>query len=93
MAKVKLSTNNLEQEFLYPDSSRRLKLDPGYVSLSKLVLATTKDYQHRIYLGTGIYAEITLKYKTGRGFQPWQTTYPDYRSTEYLDIFNYLRQI
>lgn len=91
---VKLFTNELEEEFLYPDSSRRrLNLDPGYISLSKLVLATTKDYEHRIYLGRGIYAEITLRYKRGRGFQPWEVTYPDYRSTEYLEIFTYLRQI
>lgn len=91
---VKLFTNELEEEFLYPNSSRRrLNLDPGYISLSKLVLATTKDYEHRIYLGRGIYAEITLRYKRGRGFQPWEVTYPDYRSTEYLEIFTYLRQI
>lgn len=91
---VKLFTNELEEEFLYPHSSRRrLNLDPGYISLSKLVLATTKDYEHRIYLGKGIYAEITLRYKRGRGFQPWEVTYPDYRSSEYLEIFTYLRQI
>jgi hypothetical protein len=91
---VKLFTNKVEQQFLYPDSSRRrLNLDPGYISLSKLVLATAKDFEHRIYLGRGIYAEITLNYKRGRGFQPWGWTYPDYRRTDYLDIFNYLHQI
>lgn len=94
IVRVKLSTNELEDEFLYPNSSRRrLNLDPGYITLSKLVLATTKDYEHRIYLGRGIYAEITLRYRRGRGFQPWEVTYPDYRSTEYLDMFTYLRQI
>ncbi len=91
---VKLFTNRLEQEFLYPHlSRRRLNLDPGYISLSKLVLTSTKNFEHRIYLGRGIYAEITLKYKRGRGFQPGEVTYPDYRRTEYLDIFNHLRQI
>ncbi len=91
---VKLFTNKLEQEFLCPHlPRRRLNLDPGYISLSKLVLATAKDFEHRIYLGRGIYAEVTLKYKRGRGFQPLETTYPDYRRTEYLDIFNHLRQI
>lgn len=91
---AKLFTIKLEEEFLYLNSPRRrLNLDPGYISLSKLVLATTKDYQHRIYLGKGIYAEVTLKYRRDKGFQPWGATYPDYRRTEYLNIFNYVRQI
>jgi len=91
---IKLFTNQLEQGFLHPDTDhRRINLDPGYLTLSKLVLASTKDYQHRIYLGRGIYAEVTLRYKKGEGFEPWGWTYPDYRTGEYLEIFNHLRKI
>lgn len=94
IGEIKLFANQLEQDFLHPDTEdRRINLDPGYLTLSKLVLASTKDYQHRIYLGRGIYAEVTLRYRKGKGFEPWGWTYPDYRTREYLEIFNRLREI
>lgn len=94
IVEIKLFTNQLEQNFLYPHSrQRRLNIDPGYITLAKLVLATSKNFQHRIYLQKGIYAEITLRYKRGKGFTYWEWTYPDYRSKEYIEIFNHLREI
>jgi len=94
IAKIKLFTNELEGDFLHPHSSnRRINLDPGYICLSKLVLVTTKNQQHRLYLEDSIYGEVTLRYKRGRGFKPWQWTYPDYKSKEYLEIFNHIREI
>ena len=71
---------------------RRINIDPGYLAPGKLVLATTKDHQHRIYLGKDIYAEVTLRFKNG-SFCPWEWTYPDYRIPEYIDIFNRIRSI
>ncbi len=94
IGEIKLFTNQLEQDYLRPGTNHRcINLDPGYLTLSKLVLASTKDYQHRIYLGRGIYAEVTLRYKKGKGFETWEWTYPDYRTEEYLAIFNHLRKI
>jgi len=94
LVSIKLFTNKLEEKFLWPGSSRRkINIDPGYLTLSKLILATTKDFSHRIYLGSGIYAEVTLRYLKNKGFQPWEWTYPDYRSKEYLEIFNQLRSL
>ncbi len=94
IVEIKLFTNRLEENFFCPHSRhRRINLDPGYVTLAKLVLATGKNFQHRIYLGKGIYAEITLRYKRGKGFTYWEWTYPDYRSKEYIEIFNHLREI
>lgn len=94
IVEAKLFTNKLEKEFLYPHShNRRLNLDPGYLTFSKVVLATTKDYQHRLYLDKGIYGEVTLRYKRKKGFTPCEWTYPDYRSPEYLEIFGHLREI
>ena len=94
IAEVKLFTNELEQSFLYPNSKKRcINIDPGYLSFSKLVLATTKNYAHRIYLSKGIYAEITLRYEKGKGFKPLKWTYPDYRSEVYLQIFQQIRRI
>jgi hypothetical protein len=91
LAAIKRWTNELEME-LAVEGRRRINLDPGYLSLGKLVLATTKDWQHRIYLGGGIYAEVTLRYRRGR-FQPWEWTYPDYRSAAYIAIFNHIRHL
>jgi hypothetical protein len=93
IVEIKHSTNKLEEEFLNPKTGRRqMNLDPGYVSAAKLVLASTKDHIHRIYLRDGIYAEITLRMEN-KSFRAWQWTYPDYRSAEYMGIFNEIRRI
>jgi hypothetical protein len=91
LAAIKGWTNELERE-LALEGRRRINLDPGYLSLGKLVLATTKEWQHRIYLGGGIYAEVTLRYRQG-SFRPWEWTYPDYRSPEYIATFNHIRHL
>jgi hypothetical protein len=92
LADVKLRTNALEAEFAGPEwpVPRPINLDPGYLELAKLVLATTKDHAHRLYLRDGIYAEITLSYHDG-AFRPMPWTYPDYRSEEYRAFFEALR--
>jgi len=86
---IKHRTNELEWADAI-QGHRWVNIDPGYVSLSKLVLATTKDHAHRIYLGDGIYAEVTLHYQGGT-FRPWPWTYPDYASPPYIAIFNVIR--
>jgi len=90
LVEIKLFTNRLEEEFSDEEGSRRINIDPGYLVLGKLVLATTKDHQHRLYLDKGIYAEVTLRFKKD-SFCPWEWTYPDYRIPEYIDIFNRIR--
>lgn len=93
LVEAKIFTNELEEQFFFKDTkNRRINLDPGYVSASKMVLASTKDHAHRIYLGKGIFAEITLRYYQ-KTFQPWEWTYPDYRTKEYIDLFNQIRRI
>ncbi len=74
------------------NGKRQINIDPGYVSLGKLVLATTKDQQHRIYLKKGIYAEITLRFVDKR-FVPWDWTYRDYKSKQYMEVFNKIRSM
>mgnify|MGYP001074425811 CR=1 FL=1 len=90
LAEIKHAANALEQEWL-DGHRRRINLDPGYVSLSKLVLASTKDHAHRVYLGQGIYGEVTLCYRHKK-FSPWPWTYPDYASPPYLALFEGIRQ-
>ena len=88
---IKLLTNELEKA--NASDGRKINLDPGLLLHSKLILATTKDYSHRIYLGKGIFAEVTLIYRRKSGFQPLQWTYPDYKSPYALEFFNRVREI
>ncbi|MGI6604016.1 MAG: DUF4416 family protein [Firmicutes bacterium] len=88
---LKRWTNELEEQYAV-QGRRRVNIDSGYVSLAKLVLATTKDNIHRIYLGQGIYAEVTLRYRAGH-FEPWPWTYPDYASPPYLKIAEEIREL
>lgn len=95
LVEMKLFTNKIEQAFTTekPDGeARRVNLDAGYLCMAKLVLASTKDNAHRIYLCDGIYAEITLRFYR-KTFQPWEWSYPDYRSPTYVAIFNRIRKI
>jgi len=94
LAEIKCRTNRLEQQIAddcqplgYP---RPVNIDPGYLDLAKLVLATTKDRSHRVYLGEGIYAEVTLHYADG-AWRPWPWTYPDYHKPEYHAFFARVR--
>ena len=88
--RLKLFTNKLEKRFSAM-GKRRINIDPGYITADKLVLLTTKNYTHRIYLKNGIYAEVTLFYKE-KTFKPWEWTYPDYKTDDYIDFFNHVRE-
>ena len=93
LKQIKISTNKLEEELasIYSHPIRPINLDPGYLSLSKVILSTTKDYSHRVYLGDGIYAENTLYYYQ-KSFRSWKWTYPDYQTPDYIQFFNELRK-
>lgn len=91
LASIKLITNSLEDS-LSTGGRRRVNLDPGYLELAKLVLASTKDFSHRIYLGKGIYAELTLFYRSG-AFRPLEWTYPDYRTKWCIETMDKIRRI
>jgi hypothetical protein len=95
---AKLTTNGWEAEYSAAADKpepRPLNLDPGYLTEAKLVLVSTKDRDHRLYLDRGIFAENTLFFRAG-GWQlrPW--TYPDYQRADYHLFFtrcrDYLRQ-
>lgn len=90
LSKLKIITNQIEKRLAHL-RQRRINIDPGYLDMAKLVLASTKDYRHRIYLNKGIYAEITLFYQD-KTFKSWEWTYPDYKSAEYITIFNKIRE-
>jgi len=83
---VKRRTNELEDLYRQQHDhgeSRPLNLDPGYISEGKLILASTKNHSHRVYLRDGIFAEITLHYHK-KSWQSREWTYPDYKQPEFL---------
>lgn len=99
IAQIKLLSNQWESEYRAVTGlqvERPINIDPGYVTEAKLVLATTKDRDHRVYLDQGIYAEITLYYQNHQ-WQHSRWTYPDYRLEETFATLttarDYLRSI
>ncbi len=88
---IKNKTIKLEEKFKISDS-RKVNIDPGYILPSKLVLASTKNFYHRIYTGKGIFQEITLNYKGGK-FRDYPWTFPDYRTPEYKNILADIRKL
>jgi len=94
LAEIKCETNHWEAEYAalgLHEEPRPLNLDPGYITPAKLVLASTKDHAHRLYLSGGIYAEITLMYRERR-WQPLEWTYPDYRREDFQEFFTQCRR-
>ena len=93
LAKIKRRTNKLEQKLakkLALPLTRPVNLDPGIIEPSKLVLATTKNFSHRIYIGNKMYAEVTLIFDKGC-WRPQAYTYPDYKQQCYFDFFDKVR--
>jgi len=87
---VKLSTNRVENRYIQ-DGKRQINIDPGYISLERLILATGKNYIHRIYLSKGIYADLSLIFHRG-SYRPLEWTYRDYADPEAIDYFNNVRE-
>lgn len=95
LAAIKCNTNEMEAligEMRGERLLRKVNLDPGILTLSNVVLATTKNCSHRIYLSQGIFAEVTLIYSRRAGWQPLEWTYPDYRTPMALDFFSTARE-
>jgi hypothetical protein len=94
LSDLKLLCNEWEHEYAAlarHSETRPLNLDPGYITQAKLVLASTKDHAHRIYLSQGIFAEVTLFYKH-RHWQHHEWTFPDYRRADYQAFFTQCRE-
>jgi hypothetical protein len=89
LAALKQASNQIEDRWKRDGGKRRVNIDPGYLSASQLVLASTKPFAHRIYIERGIWAEVTLLFKQGSFTSlPW--TYPDYAA--HIPLFNAWRE-
>ncbi len=91
LADIKIRTNEIEDD-LSISGRRNVNIDPGYLELGKLVLASTKNYTHRIYIGKGIYAEPTLQFFK-KTYTKWPFSYPDYSDAKSVEFFNYARGV
>ncbi len=95
LSDIKIWTNELENEikcYRKSDVARPINLDPGYLTHCNLVLASAKDYYHRIHLQNGIYAEVTLFYQH-EVFKNLPWTYPDFQTEEYKNFFLKVRTL
>ncbi|MBN2416612.1 DUF4416 family protein [bacterium] len=86
---LKVRTNEMEAE-LAVDGRRVINLDPGYLTPAKLVMASAKNFSHRIYIGEGIYGDLQLQYRHSR-FHPQHWTFPDYQTDAALAFFTAVR--
>lgn len=90
LPEIKAFTNSLESRFL-KKSNRRINIDPGYLVHERFVLATGKNFTHRIYIGGGTYADLTLVFSKGM-FQDLAWTYPDYKSDQMKKFLTLVRK-
>jgi len=93
LAQIKHDTNSLEQQLadsLNLSLPRPVNLDPGFIEPSKLILASTKNFSHRIYIGNKMFAEVTLMYEKGN-WRHFEYTFPDYRQSCYQDFLSKVR--
>jgi hypothetical protein len=85
LKEAKLFAAKLEKKYLNRSGGRVVNIDPGTVSLANLTLASTKDFAHRVYLGSGIFAEVTMIYND-KAFRPLPWTYPDYQRSDVAEF-------
>lgn len=93
IADIKHKTNEIEKELAVELSMylpRPVNLDPGYIEPSKLVLASTKNFAHRIYIGNNMYAEVTLSFHRG-AWRSYPFTFPDFRDDRYHGFLSEVR--
>jgi hypothetical protein len=89
IVQIKHQSNKIEEKYSKKDK-RQVNIDPGYIETPKLILATTKNFSHRIYLGDGIYGDVQLIWRGGRFIgNPW--TYPDYLEKDTISFFTSVR--
>ena len=88
---IKIHSNEIENLFL-DNGKRRINIDPGYLTLSNVYLASCKEYYHRIYIGNGIYLENEY-YWSKKDYVFFEWTYPDYKTEGYVNFFKELRNI
>ena len=99
LSRVKIRTNELEDVLRNESGVQRriVNIDPGYLTASALIMATAKDFAHRIPLQNGIYGHLELLFLK-KEIKTLNWTYPDYKIELYHSFFldvrkSYLSQL
>ena len=87
---VKHLCGKLERELSY-EQKRKVNIDPGILSQNNFILTSFKNFAHRVPLQNGVYADLTLFYKEKKGFMELPWTYPDYKSSDFLNFLSFAR--
>jgi hypothetical protein len=90
LPEIKNAANAMEAARAGENAQRRINIDPGYIALSHIILATCKGFSHRPYLRDGVYADLTLIFKA-QSFQALEWTFPDYGSAQMIALLNTMR--
>ncbi len=90
LVEIKQMANSIEQKYSI-DDCRKINIDPAILTLQNIVLATNKNFTHRIYLKDNIFADLTLVYKKKKGYSPLEWTYLDYKSDYVVNFLNEVR--
>ncbi len=90
LVQIKLKTNEIEHQYI-TDGNRKINIDTGYITPERLILATGKNFTHRVYLTKGIFADLTLMFQN-KSYTPLEWTYPDYATPETIEFFNDIRK-
>lgn len=93
LADLKCKTNAFEQKFAINGEKRQINLDPGYITKDKFVLASAKDFSHRIAIGQGIFAEVTLNFSVGNKIRRFSWTYNDYLIPNVQEVILFGRKL
>lgn len=91
ITQVKKITDSIEKKYANNDN-RSVNLDPAILTLENFILATNKNFTHRIYLKDGVFADLTLIYKKKEGYSKLPWTYADYSSEYTIDFLNKIRE-
>lgn len=91
IADYKIRSNALEDQHFTRNGKRAANVDPGYIADAKLVMATTKNLPHRVYIGKNIYSDLQMMYKKPTFFPiPW--TFADVKQPALIEFFNHVRE-
>ncbi len=94
LSSIKHKTNRLEEEIReeLKSTHRIINLDPGFLKASSLVMATAKDFAHRVPLQDGIYAHLEFLFGKDE-VRTLDWTYPDFKSKDYQKYFCDVRRL
>ena len=93
LVEVKKITDEIEKKYLDEKGNRKINIDPAILNLENFILATNKNFTHRIYLRDGVFADLTLIYKKKKGYTELDWTYADYSSEETKSFLNNVRDL